>query len=137
MGSEATIHYRKNIKAEKYNYLTTKEKDVVSSKVATFIKELLTTRGTCAFDRSYGTTFIEDIADIANKEKVAYFFDKNAKQLFLKYGIEAASAEQIVYNTPSTTLNVRIYVELADVAVDADFEHLYSGNFITSELLEI
>ena len=76
-----TVFYKKDIKFENYHLLPSSEKQTIQDLASNFIKELITTIGSSAFNQGYGTTFIADISDISNREKVSYFLLENSEKI--------------------------------------------------------
>ena len=133
----AHVHYKKVNKFEKYHFLVSSEKQTIDDIVSNFIQEITTTKGTNAFDRDYGTNFIESISDISNPDKVSYFFNINSSSIISKYPIEQVVVKNASFNRSTGTMNVYLVAEFKDVAMDVNFDYPYSGTFVDSELLEI
>lgn len=135
--SSPYVHYKKSNEFERYHYLTSKEKTDINDIVSSFIQELMTTKGSNAFQRDFGTNFKKEITDIANADKVIYFIEMESAKIVNKYGITKILVKEVKHNLKSTTLDISIDVIVGDIAVSAMFDYFFNGNYISSDLLEI
>jgi hypothetical protein len=117
--------------------LTSTEKATYDDLVTNFIKELITERGSCIFDRNYGTTFYEDLGQVVNIYKVRDAVQNASNQIKDKYGIVTVDVEDANYTSHDGFMNVRIKVFFSDVAVDTYMNFMYEGNFTDKNIIEI
>ncbi len=134
--AETIVTYAQNNKAEKYNLMTGAAKATLSRIVANLIQELVTTKGSNVFDKSYGTMFIDNLGFQVNVYKIDYFLKEEAKDLFAKYGATGISATRAWADVNTGTLNIEISVEFKDAAVESYVDFRFDGTFTENDIIE-
>lgn len=135
--SDVLITYKQQNKFDKYYALPTAEKRSVDALTTNFIQELITVRGSNAFDKKYGTTFITDIGEQVNIHKVKYIIDKNLDEIKQKYNITKLTVGDTSFNTTDGFLEIHLTIEFDGLAVEKHFDFIYNGVFTDKMILEI
>jgi hypothetical protein len=137
MSDGVYITYKEQNKFDKYYALTSTEQADLNDVVAMFIKELTTIKGSNVFDKSYGTTFMDDISSQVNFYKVEYFLKNNYNDIYDKYGIVRVDVTDVSMNTHTGFLEVRMKVIFEDVALEHYTSFLYDGVYTKDTIIEM
>ena len=135
--SDVLITYREQNKLDTYYSKTAREQADLNDLVSMFIKELLTEKGSNVFDRSYGTTFMEDISGQVNIYKVEFFLDNNYAETYKKYGIVKVETKDVFKNVRTGFLDVRLRIVFRDFALEHYTSFLYNGTYTTETIIEM
>ncbi len=135
--SDMLITYKKDPRNDRYYELTSKEKLDINDIVSMFIKELLTVKGSNLFDRSYGTTFSDDISGQVNIYKVEYFLKKSYADTREKYGIESVEVSAVTKNIHTGFLDVHMRILFENFALEHYTSFLYNGAYTTETIIEM
>lgn len=135
--SDVLVTYKQQNKFDKYYVLPTTEKTTIDNLTTNFLQELVTKRGSCAFDKEYGSTFIEEVGDHANIYKIQYILDKSIEGLKEKYGIDSVVVSNSIFNNSNGFLEIHMRIEYEDVAVEKHFNFMYNGIYTDKMILEI
>ena len=133
--SGTLITYSQKNKNEAYELMTISEKYSISSLSSNFIQELITSKGSNAFDRNYGTNFIESLGEQVNVYKIDFFVKKEGESLLRKYNILSASVGE-AWIDGEGALNIKISLDFSDTAVDTFVDFRFSGTFTTGDIIE-
>jgi len=135
--ADAIVSYKFRNKFDKYYALPTTEQAKYDDLAANFAKELVTEKGSCIFDREYGTLFYHDIGDIANIHKMRSVVSNNAEAIKYKYGIEQVDVGEAKFNSKDGFLEISLRILFRDVALNMTSQILYSGTYTDKDIVEI
>jgi len=102
-----------------------------------FIKELTTLKGSNVFDRSYGSTFMNDISDQTNFYKIEYFLANYYEDLYKKYGIIRVDVIETKMNTSNGFLEVWLKIVFEDIALEHYTSFMYNGIYTNNTIIEM
>jgi hypothetical protein len=137
MADTVLITYREQNKLDRYYALTSTEKASIDDLVAMFIKELTTIKGSNVFDKSYGTSFMDDISKQVNFYKVEYFLKNGYTELYNKYGIVRVDVSDVSMNVHTGFLDVKMKIVLEEYALEHYTSFLYNGTYTTETIIEM
>lgn len=121
---------------DKYSSLSEKEKRRMSGVVNIFLHELITTKGSCAFDLEYGTYFIQNLGKLVNKYKIEYFFNLAKKDIIYKYRILNIDLVDVTYDTTTQEVTLEINAIVDGVGLTKNITHHIDGDFTEKDILE-
>ena len=109
----------------------------INTKIANFIQELVTDKGSCIFDKEYGTRFIRDIGEIVNIYKVDYLVKNNYHEVKDKHNVSFIEAVDVHFSQSDGFLNISLRVTIDNVVSIADTAISYTGSFTKNTIIEV
>ena len=135
--ADAIVSYKYKNKFEKYYSLPTSEQATYDDLTTNFIKELITEKGSCIFDKNYGTNFYALLGNVANIYRVRDAIKKATDEIKDKYGIVAVDTSNVHYSTSDGFMNVTLKIFYRDVALQAYMDTMFSGKYTERDIIEI
>jgi len=135
--ADAIVSYKYKNKFEKYYSLPTTEQATYDDLAANFIKELITERGSCIFDSSYGTSFYELLGNVANIYKVRDAIKKSTEEIKDKYGIDKVDVSNVHFSDSDGFMNATIKIFFEEVALQTYVDMMYNGTYTNKDIIEI
>jgi len=135
--SDVLITYKNSNKFEKYFVVPAKERQTIDTLTTNFIQELVTEKGTCAFDKKYGSYFIRDIGEHVNIHKIRYVLDESIEDIKKKYGIVNVSVDNAQFNASDGFMEIWLSIEYEEIAVEKRFNFMYDGLYTDKIILEM
>ena len=127
---------KRNI-SEAYSHHTEEGLKELDAVVANFIQELITIKGTCLFDRDYGTTFLTDLGREVNVYKIRYILANNYHSTKEKYGILAVETLNVHMSRDDGFLDLHLKISFPGVAIETNTATWYNGQFTTKTIIEV
>jgi hypothetical protein len=135
--SDVLVTYKSQNKFEKYFVLPTEEQKTIDSLTTNFIQELVTEKGTCIFDREYGSNFLKEVGEQVNIYKIQHILENSISEIKEKYGIASVDVSDAIFNQSDGFLEIRLSIEYSDVSLEKHFNFMYSGTFTDKLIVEI
>lgn len=135
--SDVLYSIKKRNPDETYSHHTSSGFEGLDAKVANFIQELITIKGTCLFDKEYGTTFLTDLGREVNVYKIRYILDRNYQATKDKYGILAVETLSANMRRDDGFLELSLKIIFPGVAIETNTATWYNGQFTTKTIIEV
>jgi len=104
---------------------------------ANFMQELVTEVGSVLFDKSYGTTFLSDIAKQVNIYKIRYLLDNEYLSTKSKYGILSIETRDVFFDPKDGFLNIDMTLLFESFKSMTKASFVYNGTFTTKTIIEV
>ncbi len=135
--SDVMVTYKQQNKFDKYYAIPIEERQTIDTLTTNFLQELITQKGSCSFDKQYGTTFITEIGNQVNIYKIRYLLENSVLDIKEQYGILSITAPKAEFNTSDGFLEIWLTIEYEDIAVEKHFNFMYDGIYTDKTILEI